>query len=332
MRVAFFGKGGSGKTTVAAGFINFLKEKTDHILAIDADMNVHLGNTLQMEYNSICNEFNQVAEYLEGNRLNSKVNESNSFMEKAKKIMTSEEKPIVIGTTPPALTSKFITPKKDDEFIKKYSTQNDNISLITVGTYEDNEVGHSCYHSKLQVLELIYNHLIDDNNDIVIADSTAGVDSVGTSMFFVYDINIFVVEPTQRSLSVYLDFEKISEKYNLNTYVIGNKITDDEDIEFLKTHILDDKLIATIKSSNHMRKFEQGNTNAFDEFTKSNTETFEKVHKIMQSTEKNWNKYYNILLDIYKANCKEWYNSYYGQDLEKYIDPEFNYNKVMVTV
>ncbi|TCT16090.1 CO dehydrogenase maturation factor [Natranaerovirga pectinivora] len=313
MRVGFFGKGGSGKTTVAAGFINYMKNQHQHILAIDADMNVHLGRTLQMEANPICNSFEDFIHYLEEDR-----------------ISKSEEKPVFIGTTPPSQNSRFIRPKKDDPFIKKYATQKGNISLITVGSYSNEEVGHSCYHGKLGVLELAYNHLLDDEKDIVIADSTAGVDSVGTSMFLVYDINIFVVEPTQRSLSVYLDFLKITENYKLNTYVIGNKINDEEDLAFLEKYIPKDKLIGIINNSNHLRRFEQGNINAFDVFTKNNEEVFEKISRVMRNTEKNWDKYYSMLLDVYKASCKEWYNGYYGQDLEKYIEPEFSYEKVVM--
>ena len=312
MRVGFFGKGGSGKTTVAAGFINYMKNKNQHILAIDADMNVHLGRTLQMEANPICNSFDEFVQYLEEHR-----------------ISKLKDKPVFIGTTPPSLYSKFIKPKKDDPFIQKYATQKDNISLITVGSYSNEEVGHSCYHGKLGVLEMAYNHLLDDEKDIVIADSTAGVDSVGTSMFLVYDINVFVVEPTQRSLSVYLDFIKITESYKLNTYVIGNKVTDEEDLIFLEKHIPKDRLIGIINSSNHLRRFEQGNMDAFDAFTKNNEEVFQKINDIMECTEKNWDKYYNMLLDVYKASCKEWYNGYYGQALEEYIEPEFSYHKVV---
>ena len=44
MRVSFLGKGGSGKTTIAASFINYLNSINKQVLAVDADINVNLGN------------------------------------------------------------------------------------------------------------------------------------------------------------------------------------------------------------------------------------------------------------------------------------------------
>ncbi|ABR47824.1 putative ATP-binding protein [Alkaliphilus metalliredigens QYMF] len=317
MRVGFFGKGGSGKTTATAGFISYLKDMGDHVLAVDADMNVHLGKTLQMEHKSIGDAFDEFEEYLEGHRRHPVV---------------ENKKPVIIGTTPPALNSRFIRPKSEDPFIKTYATQRDNISLITVGTYRNTEVGHSCYHGKLGALELMYNRLLDDKHDIVVADSTAGVDSVGTSMFFVYDIIIFVVEPTLRSLNVYLDFLKITKNYSLNVYVLGNKVTDEDDINFLKEHIGEDKLIGCIKHSSDLRRFEQGDNSSFDEFINKNQAVFETIHRLIMDTEKNWDSYYERVLNVYKAGCQEWYNNYYSEELEKYIDPEFNYTKVVLAL
>ena len=46
MRIAFVGKGGSGKTTSAAVFSRYLAELGKPVLAIDADINQHLGHAL----------------------------------------------------------------------------------------------------------------------------------------------------------------------------------------------------------------------------------------------------------------------------------------------
>jgi CO dehydrogenase maturation factor len=46
MRVAFVGKGGSGKTTLSALFARWLSREGAPVLAIDADVNQHLGTAL----------------------------------------------------------------------------------------------------------------------------------------------------------------------------------------------------------------------------------------------------------------------------------------------
>ena len=157
MRVSFFGKGGSGKTTVSSSFISYLLKKKENVLAIDADMNVHLAKVFDMPVNIISKENEEIVKFLEPNR----------------------NIPI-IGTTPPIKDSKFIKVSKEDSFLKKYATFKDNLMLLTVGTYTLENVGSDCYHSKLNTLELIYHRLLDTNKDYVVTDSTAGIDSLGT--------------------------------------------------------------------------------------------------------------------------------------------------------
>lgn len=45
-KIAFVGKGGSGKTTLASLFSRFLGAQHDAIVAIDDDINQHLGEAL----------------------------------------------------------------------------------------------------------------------------------------------------------------------------------------------------------------------------------------------------------------------------------------------
>ena len=68
MRVSFFGKGGSGKTTISSSFISYLLKKKENVLAIDADMNVHLGKVFDMPINIISKENDEIAKTLEPNR------------------------------------------------------------------------------------------------------------------------------------------------------------------------------------------------------------------------------------------------------------------------
>lgn len=49
MKIAFVGKGGSGKTTLSSLFIRHLAANEAHVVAVDADINQHLGAALGLD-------------------------------------------------------------------------------------------------------------------------------------------------------------------------------------------------------------------------------------------------------------------------------------------
>lgn len=311
MRIAFFGKGGSGKTTLATSFIKFLVDAKKPTLAIDADINVNLHHTLNLPVFHLGDHFDDVAKFLEPTR--------------------SLTLPI-IGSTPPASNSYFIKSNLSDPFFSKFATKNPanpNLSLLTVGTYSDQAIGYECYHSKLGVIFLIYNRLLDDHDLHVVADATAGIDSVGTSMFCMSDLNIFVVEPTQKSINVYLDFLNVTKAYQPHTMVLVNKIQDQNDIDFVKSQIDEHFIIDFVKTTKTLRAYEQGNTEALLDFVKQNRSVNQNILNALQKTKRNWNYYYQINKEIHINECKEWYNDFYRQDLPSFIDPNFNYQNTL---
>lgn len=330
MRVSFFGKGGSGKTTMATEFVKYLqKARPDKpIVAIDADINVHLGSALGIRPKFLGDIINELSYYFEGRR-NQPLPRTSEAGKKYYNFMRNVDDLICIGQMPPSYTSNFIKPDLKDPFFKNYATVQKNTALVTIGSYTDAGVGYECFHGKLGALELIYNRLLDDKNMYVVADSTAGVDSVGTSIFFSGDINVFVVEPTLKGISVFQDFERITKNYNLKNYIVINKISGQDDIDFIEKHIPKEKILGYINVSDSLKKFEQGNLESFDDFVNENEEINKKILEILDNTEKDWKKYYRYLIKCYVDNCDDWYSQYYGVDLLQYIDPDFNYEEVL---
>lgn len=307
MRITFLGKGGSGKTTLATSFIKYLEKKGKKVLAIDADINVNLGAALNMPEKYLGDIFDDVCKDLENN----------------------SKKPL-IGSSPATRESKFIRKGLNDPFLKKYATYNQKgTALLTVGTYTDNKIGYACYHSKLGSAVFIYNRLLDDKDLYVVTDATAGIDSVGTSMFNVSDLNLFVVEPTKKSIDVYKEFKNIVSNYGIDTYVVANKIRNESDIEYIKKNIDENYILGFIKDSDDLRRFEQDDQEGLDNFIKNNEQILESILNELNSIEKNWDKYYDIQKQIYVDDVGDWYSQFYGEDLTKYIDKKFSYKDVI---
>jgi len=310
MRIAFLGKGGSGKTTLAAGLISHYASRR-FVLAVDADINSHLQNTLGIEKPApaIGGKFAEVGEYLKGSR-------------------EDLQNTNIVATTPPSLKSKFVTVQNQSDFIEKFGTITGNIGVINIGSFEPSDIGHTCYHGKLNTLELIYHHMLDTEKDLVVADGTAGIDNLGTSLFMAYDLNIFVVEPTLKSIQVYLDFVTKAETYSLKTKVIVNKYTS-EDLEFIQKYIPKEDIIGYISLSSSLKQFEQGEREYFEVFKNQNEAIFSSILREAFNIKKDWNNYLKLLLQTHKLNSLEWWDDYYHQEISKQFDPKFSYSKAI---
>ena len=96
MRVAFVGKGGSGKTTLASLFSRFLAAQGLPVLAIDADINQHLAVALgfseaeAMQVPALGLEMDRIKVYLRGT--NPRISSTASM----------------VKTTPPGLGSRLL--------------------------------------------------------------------------------------------------------------------------------------------------------------------------------------------------------------------------------
>lgn len=312
MRIAFLGKGGSGKTTLSTAFALYLHKLNNPVLAIDGDVNMHMAPLLDADRLWLHKYSADIKQYLEP--------------EIAKKATA------VIGTIPPTKSSRFISISEDDTFLKKYATRGTaNIPLLTVGTYESKDAGANCFHGKLQILELILHRIADGKDDAVVCDMTAGIDALGTSLYMAADLNVFVVEPTSKSVQVFKDFAEAANEHGISTYAIANKVIDEDDEKFIRENVEADKLIGIIGHSNDLRKVEQGDRSKLDNFIDDNKNLFEEIADRLRSKERDLNKYLDELKRVYRLNCSWWYNDFYGEDLTKYIDENFSYEKILTS-
>jgi len=320
LRIAFLGKGGAGKTTTAAGFIRYMSKRHPYVLAVDADVNAHLKGALHADgLEDAAYELGEVrgeiVEYLKGNRTD----------------LAGKD---MVGTTPPSLQSNFITVSKDDPLIAKYSrgSADGKISLLTVGTYKESDVGGACYHVKLSGLQAFFHHLLDGPDDIVIADTTAGTDNVATSLSIAYDINLFVVEPTKKSLQVYLDFLAVAPHLADKTFVVANKVDTPEDELFVLKHVSPGKLLGAVPQSRHLKRFEQGQKEALEDFMQEQEVVFANVLTTLQNKKRNWKNYLDSLRATHSKVCRDWLDEYYGQKLDEDLDQEFTYEQAIANV
>jgi CO dehydrogenase maturation factor len=315
MRIAFLGKGGSGKTSIATATIVALQEQFKNILAIDADLNAHLGKYLGLPHpeHPLGDNFDSVAQYLFGSRT----------------IATYPK----IGTIPPTKDSQFIRIAATDPFLTQYAVQKKNLYHLSSGTYNTKDLGDSCFHAKLNSLELALHHLLDTSEDLVVIDAAAGVDSVATSMHFAADIAFFVIEPTEKSISVYQDYVAILHKKHLkypSTIIpVFNKIEDANDLAYISKVIPLPKDPLIFPMDRTLVRFEQGNNAALSIFIVNHQNTFQEMYKQIAKHTRNYDQYLEQLISTFNDECTAWANSTFNSDFSVLIDPKFRYQDVL---
>lgn len=249
MKIAFVGKGGSGKTTLSSLFIRHLAANEAHVVAVDADINQHLGAALGLDeaeaaaLPAMGAHLPLIKEYLRGSN---------------PRIASAET---MIKTTPPGEGSRLLRVDEDnpvyDACARVVHLDDGDIRLMATGPFTESDLGVSCYHSKVGAVELCLNHLVDGRDDYVVVDMTAGSDSFASGMFTRFDMTFLVAEPTRKGVSVYRQYKEYARDFGIELKVVGNKVQGPDDVDFLRDEVGDDLLI-TVGHSNWVRGMEKG--------------------------------------------------------------------------
>lgn len=312
MKIAFVGKGGSGKTTVSGLLSRHLAAQELPVLAIDADINQHLARTLGMSEEDAQTipamglEIDRIKTYLRGT--NTRVPDNASMLK----------------TTPPGLGSQLLRVAEVNPLYGHFMREVSGIRIMAVGPFSEDDLGVRCYHSKTGSVELILNHLVDTKDEYVIVDMTAGADSFSSGLFTRFDVTFLVVEPTVKSLSVYEQYKAYARDHDVRICVIGNKISCDEDRDFLIAHTEND-LIASFGQSQFVKMLDRGTSPSFDTLEPENQDALMRIFEIINSTKKNWEKFYRQAVEFHIKNAESWGSKAAGKDITTQIDPDFSY-------
>jgi CO dehydrogenase maturation factor len=311
MKVAIVGKGGSGKTTLSALLIRYLRSQPLSVLAIDADINQHLALALGATKEEAASipalglEMSRIKEYLRGT--NPRISKPSSLMK----------------TTPPGKGSRLLTVSGNNLLFDHFVRTINGVRFLATGPLNEEDLGTSCYHSKLGATELILSHLIDKPDEYVIVDMTAGADAFAGGMFMKFDLTVLVCEPSLKGISVYEQYKKYSNKHDVNLKVIGNKVETKEDIAFLRKHIGKD-LFATFGHSRYVKGLERGEDLPLAELEPENLTVLGEIKDAVDASHKDWDKFYRAQVDLHRRTAESWANRDAGEDLTLQIDPEFS--------
>ncbi|MBQ1049075.1 ATP-binding protein [Micromonospora sp. C51] len=309
MKIAFVGKGGSGKTTLAALHARHLTAEGRPVLAIDADINQHLaaalgGPAAAGTMRPLSEHLPAIKEYLRGD--NPRIGSAAQM----------------VKTTPPGRGSRLLRVAEENPIYAECVATVGGVRLAATGEFSAEDLGVACYHSKVGAVELLLNHLLDGPGEYLVVDMTAGADSFASGLFTRFDRTFLVCEPTVRSVSVYRQYAGYARDYGVTLSVIGNKVEDATDVEFLREHVGAD-LLTWMSRSTYVRRAERGTVGPLDDLEEPNQAVLSLMSEAVDGTTQDWAAFTRWAHEFHRRNAEAWANERVGVDLTSQIDPDF---------
>jgi len=223
MRIAISGKGGVGKTTLAAWIARLLVKEGQNVLAIDADPTNNLAPTLGFP------------------------------PELYENIVPLKERSNLIEERVGAQGGFFRLNPKVDDLLPQLAVEYQGIKLIVMGTIK--EAGGGCACPENTLLRAFIGHLLVEKGESVIVDMEAGLEHLGRRTVEAVDALLVVVEPSQNSIMVAKKIKELAEGLGLKkSFFVANKINSAEEELFIRARLPEEHLLGYLPYSESLRR------------------------------------------------------------------------------
>ena len=255
MKIAITGKGGVGKTTLAALLAQAYANFDRSVLAVDADPSPCLAGALGFP-EDIRNSLHPIAEMDE----------------------LIEER---TGARPGTVGGFFTINPRVDDIPERFSAEYRNVRLLEMGAVDIGGAGCICPESAM--LKTLFTHLLFRKDDILILDMYAGVEHLGRATVDFVDAMLVVVEPTRRSLGTARQIKKLSKDIGLERlWLVGNKVRNDEERMFIETESPGLPVLGNLKADLAVQEADRLGVPVFDHVPALRQEAEEMANKLSE--------------------------------------------------
>ncbi len=216
MKLAISGKGGTGKTTLAALLARTLAHAGNPVIAVDADPDANLASALGLSPEEWPEPISQMRDLIR-ERTDSKGGYGTYFK---------------------------INPDVRD-LPQKLSRVVDGVRLLTLGGVATGGSGCICPESAL--LKALVTHLLLRPGEVVILDMEAGIEHLGRATAQAVSMMIITVEPGMQSVQTAQTICRLAEEIHIPRLgVVINKVPPGMDLDLLTSHLAGLPLLGTL--------------------------------------------------------------------------------------
>jgi CO dehydrogenase maturation factor len=254
MKIAVTGKGGTGKTTVAAVLAHSFVEDGYRVLAVDADPDANLASALGVPQEDA----------------------ASIVPISARRELIKER----TGADPTGFGQMFKMNPTVDDIPEKYALEFRGIRLLVVGAIQKGGGGCACAESVL--IRSLLSEIMLKRDDVVIVDMEAGVEHLGRATAKAIDRMLIVVEPGIRSITTATTIMRLAREIGITRFsIIGNKVVGQAQQRWIKDKFPSGQVIGMIPYSETILNADLKGRSLIDELDQDLRAEFSKIYKTL---------------------------------------------------
>jgi CO dehydrogenase maturation factor len=219
MKIAVAGKGGVGKTLVAAGLAWSFARRGFQTIAVDADPTPNLGVSLGLT-----------------------IKEASSILP------ISENAALIESKTRTGFPGVYSLTFSVDDIIRNYAVPTPSgAQLLVMGTVKS--MGSGCTCAANTVLRSLIRHLVVDRNEALVLDMEAGLEHLGRGTAEGVDVMLIVTDANAKSLETGRIITRMAKESGVpNIFLVGNRIGSEDETRIVSAFAQEtgSRLIGTI--------------------------------------------------------------------------------------
>lgn len=252
MKLAISGKGGAGKSTLAAALSLLMARHNRKVLAVDADPDANLAACLGIPE------------------------------KRQKEIIPLSKQAALIEERTGAKVKQYgqifkLNPEVSD-IADSHAITHKGVALLILGAVERGGSGCACPENVL--IRALISDLVLYRDDAVIMDMEAGIEHLGRATSSGVDVMLVVIEPGRTSIDSAKKIISMSSDIGLkNVQLVANKVRGAEDEKFIRDAFPNRNLLGVLPYSEDIRRLDKKGMSVLDGINTDLLAIFEDILK-----------------------------------------------------